>query len=393
MFKNKLLLLSPVIALLVVFIFSLTLFPTVQPKPKNLPIAIVNEDQGVEIPNQPKMNMGQTIVDNMKKTSKSEEEPAVKWVEVQNKEAVQKGLNNQEYYAALVIPKDFSTKQASLRTPQPSSPEVEIYINQGMNTAASTMAGQMLNGVVDNMNNNVRTQLLEGFKAKGATLTTDQVSKLVTPITKKVTNVNEIGKNSANGNSPMSLFQPLWIASLASAAIIFIAISKTQVGTRKENFVLKLKQIVTGAIATLVIGFGLTWIADGMVGLNIPNFTDTALFLSITSFCFFLMISAVLSLVGLKGIGIFALLLFFGAPLLALAPEMMSPFYQDWVYAWLPMRFMIEGLREIFFFGKGLSWSTPLTVLVWIGVVSMVIILATAFKRSVVKEQKTEVNA
>lgn len=393
MFKNKLLLVSPIIALLVVFIFSLTLFPTVQPQLKNLPIAIVNEDQGVEIPNQPKMNMGQTIVDNMKKTSKSEEEPAVKWVEVKNKESVQKGLNNQEYYAALVIPKDFSTKQASLRTPQPSSPEVEIFINQGMNTAASTMAGQMLNAVVDNMNNTVRTQLLEGYKAKGATLTADQVSKVVTPIAKKVTNVNETGKNSANGNSPMSLFQPLWIASLASAAIIFIAISKIPVGTRKENFVLKLKQIITGAIATLVIGFGLTWIADGMVGLNISNFTDTALFLSITSFSFFLMISAVLSLVGLKGIGVFALLLFFGAPLLSLAPEMLSPFYQDWVYAWLPMRFMIEGLREIFFFGKGLSWGTPVTVLVWIGAVSMAIILATAFKRSAIKEHKTELHA
>ncbi|QWG28759.1 DUF3533 domain-containing protein [Bacillus mycoides] len=393
MFKNKLLLLSPVVALLVVFIFSLTLFPTVQPKPKNLPIAIVNEDQGVEIPNQAKMNMGQTIVDTIKKTSKSDEEPAVKWVEVKNKESVQTGLNNQEYYAALVIPKDFSVKQASLRTPQPSSPEIEILINQGMNTAASTMAGQMLNGVVDNMNNNVRTQLLEGFKAKGTTLTTDQVSKLVTPITKKVTNVNEIGKNSANGNSPISLFQPLWIASLASAAIIFIAISKMPVGTRKENFVLKLKQILAGAIAALVIGFGLTWIADGMVGLNISNFRDTALFLSITSFSFFLMIAAVLSLVGLKGIGLFALLLFFGAPLLSLAPEMLSPFYQDWIYSWLPMKFMIEGLREIFFFGKGLSWSTPVTVLVWIGVVSMVIVLVTAFKRSAIKEHKTELSA
>ena len=54
------------------------------------------------------------------------------------------------------------------------------------------------------------------------------------------------------------------------------------------------------------------------------------------------MISAVLSLVGLKGIGLFALLLFFGAPLLSLAPEMLSPFYQDWVYSWLPMKFMIE---------------------------------------------------
>ncbi|MED3398335.1 YhgE/Pip domain-containing protein [Bacillus wiedmannii] len=393
MFKNKLLLLSPVIALLVVFIFSLTLFPTVQPQPKNLPIAIVNEDQGVEIPNQPKMNMGQTIVDNMKKTSKSDEEPAVKWVEVKNKESVQKGLNNQEYYAALVIPKDFSTKQASLQTPQPSSPEVKIFINQGMNTAASTMAGQMLNAIVENMNNTVRTQLLEGLKAKGATLTADQVSNVVTPIAKKVTNVNEIGKNSANGNSPISLFQPLWIASLASAAIIFIAISKMPVDTRKENFVLKLKQIVAGTVATIVIGFGLTWIADGMIGLNISNFTDTALFLSITSFSFFLMISAVLSLVGLKGIGVFALLLFFGAPLLSLAPEMLSPFYQDWVYTWLPMRFMIEGLREIFFFGKGLSWSTPVTVLVWIGAVSMAIILMTAFKRSAIKKHKTELNA
>ncbi|MDA1761046.1 DUF3533 domain-containing protein [Bacillus cereus] len=393
MFKNKLLLLSPVIALLVVFIFSLTLFPTVQPKPKNLPIAIVNEDQGVEIPNQPKMNMGQTIVDNMKKTAKSEEEPAVKWVEVKNKEAVQKGLNNKEYYAALVIPKEFSAKQASLRTPQPSSPEIEIYINQGMNTAASTMAGQILQATVDNMNNTVRTQILEGLKVKGATVTTDQAAKLVTPIVTNVKNVNEVGKNSANGNSPISLFQPLWIASLASAAIIFIAISKMPVGTRKENFVSKLKQIVAGAVATLVIGFGLTWIADGMVGLNISNFTDTALFLSITSFSFFLMISAVLSLVGIKGIGVFALLLFFGAPLLSLAPEMLSPFYQDWVYPWLPMKFMIEGLREIFFFGKGVSWNTPVTVLVWIGIVSAVIILATAFKRSAVKGHKTELNA
>ncbi|GAB6603655.1 MULTISPECIES: YhgE/Pip domain-containing protein [Bacillus cereus group] len=393
MFKNKLLLLSPVIALLVVFIFSLTLFPTVQPQPKNLPIAIVNEDQGVEIPNQPKMNMGQTIVDNMKKTSKSEEEPAVKWIEVKNEETLQNGLNDQEYYAALVIPKDFSTKQASLPTPQPSSPEVEIFINQGMNTAASTMAGQILNSVVDNMNNNVRKQILEGLKAKEATLTADQVSNVVTPITKKVINVNEIGKNSANGNSPISLFQPLWIASLASAAIIFIAISKMPVGTRKENFILKLKQIITGAVAAFVIGFGLTWIADGMVGLNISNFTDTALFLTITSFSFFLMISAVLSIVGLKGISIFALLLFFGAPLLSLAPEMLSPFYQDWVYTWLPMRFMIEGLREIFFFGKGLSWSTPVIVLIWIGAVSIVIILATALKRSVVRGHKTELQA
>ena len=36
------------------------------------------------------MNMGQTIVDTMRNKSKSEEEPAVKWVEVKIKEAVQR---------------------------------------------------------------------------------------------------------------------------------------------------------------------------------------------------------------------------------------------------------------------------------------------------------------
>ncbi|MFJ8247961.1 YhgE/Pip domain-containing protein [Peribacillus asahii] len=388
MFKNKLILLSPIIALAVIFIFSLTLFPSVQPQPKNLPIAIVNEDEGVEIPNQPKLNMGQTIVEMMQKDSKAttDEDPAVKWIKVKTAEDAQKGMDNQKYYATLVIPKDFSAKQASLRTPAPSSPEVQIYINQGMNTAASTMAGQVLNGIVDNMNNNVRKQLLDGFEKQGATLTTKQAASLATPITKTVTNVNEIGSNSANGNSPVSLFQPLWMASLASAAIIFIAVSKLSITNRKENLAAKSAQILMGAIVALFIGFGLTWLADGLVGFNIPQFIDTALFLTITSFSFFLMILAVLSLLGFKGIPIFVLMLFFGAPLLAVAPEMMSPFYRDWVYSWLPMRFMVEGLRELFFFGEGLTWNIPVSVLVWIGLVSMIVILGTALKRNRVKE-------
>ncbi|MBM7651179.1 YhgE/Pip domain-containing protein [Neobacillus cucumis] len=389
MFKNKLLLVSPIIAFAVLFIFSLTLFPSVQPQPKNLPIAIVNEDQGVQISNQPKINMGQTIVAMIQKNSKTgaDKEPAVKWVEVKTAEEVQKGMDNQEYYAALVIPKDFSAKQASLRTPAPASPEVQIYINQGMNTAASSVAGQVLNGVVDSMNKNVRTQLFQGFEKQGATLTAKQAASLATPITKNVTNVNEIGTNSANGNSPVSLFQPLWIGSLASAAIIFLAVSKLSITNRKEYLTAKIAQILMGAFVALVVGFGLPWLAGDMVGLHIPQFTSIALFLTITSFSFFLMISAVLSWLGFRSIALFALLLFFGAPLLSMAPEMMSPFYRDWIYSWLPMRFMIQGLRELFFFGKELTWSSSLSTLVWIGVVSMVFLLASALKLNSIKNQ------
>lgn len=221
--NNKFVWVAPILAFVVIFIFSLTLFPSVQVKPENLTVAIVNEDQGVELPNQPKRNIWQTFLDTIEQTASpaSGEEPAVKWVKVDGMEELQAGLDNQDYYAALVIPADFSAKQVSLSSPAPESPEVEIFINQGMNTAASTMAGQILNGIVDNMNNQVRTQILEGFDAQGATLSVKQASSLVNPITKKVTNVNEIGTHSANGNSPISLFQPLWMASMASAAVLF----------------------------------------------------------------------------------------------------------------------------------------------------------------------------
>ncbi|WDH96729.1 DUF3533 domain-containing protein [Paenibacillus urinalis] len=386
MFKNKLLIMAPVIALVVVFIFSLTLFPTVQPQAKNLPIAIVNEDEGVEVPGQPQMNMGQTIVDNVQKSTSTEEDSPVQWIEVTDADAVQQGLDQQQYYAALVIPQDFSAKQVSLQSPEPSSPEVQIYINQGMHMAASTAASQILSGIIDNMNVNVRNQILEGFEAQGQTLTPEQASLLAMPIVKNVINVNEVGQNSANGNAPVSLFQPLWIGSLATAAIIFMASSKMLLRTKKESLMLKIGQILIGVVAALVIGFGLTWIVDGMVGLNIPDFYDTAIFLSITALSYLLMILAVMSLVGFKGIAIFALLLFFGAPLLSLAPEMLSPFYHDYIYSWLPMRFMVEGLRPILFFGQGLSWNSDLSVLVWIGIVSMLVILATAVRA--VKVQK-----
>ncbi len=172
------------------------------------------------------------------------------------------------------------------------------------------------------------------------------------------------------------------MACIASSAILFITVSKLSVKTQRESLVSKLMHILMGAIASLAVGFGLTWLADGMLDLDIPKFADTALFLSVTFFSFFLMITAVMSVLGIRGIAIFALLLFFGAPLLALPPEMMSSFYREWIHPWLPMRFMVDGLRELFFFGKGFGWNAPVAALTWIALVSGIVILGSALKVS-----------
>lgn len=382
LFREKTILLSPIIILLVTLIFSLTTVPSVNPTPKNLPILIVNEDQGVEIPNKGKMNMGETIIESVMKVTEenSKEEPAVKWTEVGSAKTAREELDNRESYAALIIPKDFSQKQASLQTPNPVSPEVKILINQGANTMAATMAGQVLNQMVDHINNNVRTQVLAGFEQQGATLTTKQALSLVSPIAKNVINVNEIGTHSANGNAPISLVQPLWMASLIGSVIVFIGFRKLQFINKKETLLARLVQVLVGVILSFVVGFGLVWIADVWTGLNIPEVSQTALFVALCYFCFFLLISAIMSWIGFGGVGLFGLLFFFGTPLLAMAPEFMSSFYRDWIYSWLPMRFASEGLRELLFFGSGFSLNNPTVIILWIGSVSLIVLLASALK-------------
>lgn len=380
--KDKHLWIAPIAALAIIFLFCLTQFPTVQPQPKELPIAIVNADEGVQIPNQPEVNMGKTVVDMMQKLSASttEETSAVKWVNVANEDIVREGLNNQEYYAALILPKDFSAKIVSLQSPQPASPQAQIYINQGMNAVAATMTIQMLNGIVDNMNNNIRSQLLDGMEKQGVTLQPKQVTALATPVTRQVTNINETGENTGGGNEPISFFQPLWIGSLIAAVMLFMFGKRHSSDNRKVNISIKFIQIIMACLASLVAGFGLTLIEMSVIGFAIPQFAQTAMFLSITSLSFILMVLAVLSWTGLGGIGIFVLLLFFGAPLLTMPFEMLPTFYQNWVHPWLPMRFMVDGIREILFFGKGIEWNEPLAALIYIGIVSIVVILLSALK-------------
>lgn len=381
MFTSKKIVFLPFITLAIVFIFSLTLFPSVQPTPKNMPIAIVNEDEGGTIPQKGSIQMGNQMVDAMKDRMKQEDEPAVQWVEVKSKKAMLKGMDEQKYYGALVIPKDFTAKQLSLQTPKPQSAELQLYSNQGMNGMAAAASLQILNGIVDQMNQKAQQKVMEGLEEQQAMLTPKQAMVIATPLIKNVEMVHEVGANSGNGNAPTLLFQPLWIATLLFTALLFLASRKADATNIQHNIARKLEQILLGAIAAFFIGFSLTWLAQSMLDMHIPNFLGTALFLTIVSFSFFLMILAVLSLVQIKGIALFVLLLFFGAPLLPMAPEMMPTFYANWIHPWLPMRFMIDGLRELFFFEQKIVWSGPVAILTGIGVVSAIVLLLTALKK------------
>ncbi|MCH4336597.1 MULTISPECIES: hypothetical protein [Staphylococcus] len=59
-FKSKLLWLAPIAAILLLVIFSLAFYPAFNPKSKKLPIAVVNNDKGVDIQGN-KVNIGKKL--------------------------------------------------------------------------------------------------------------------------------------------------------------------------------------------------------------------------------------------------------------------------------------------------------------------------------------------
>ena len=76
-FKSKLLWLAPIAVILLLVIFSLAFYPAFNPKPKQLPIAVVNNDKGVDIQGN-KVNIGKKIEDKLMDSDCDN----VKWVKV-----------------------------------------------------------------------------------------------------------------------------------------------------------------------------------------------------------------------------------------------------------------------------------------------------------------------
>ncbi len=63
-FKNKLLWIAPIATMIILVIFSLAFYPAYNPKPKDLPIGILNEDKGTTIQDK-NVNIGKKLEDKL----------------------------------------------------------------------------------------------------------------------------------------------------------------------------------------------------------------------------------------------------------------------------------------------------------------------------------------
>ncbi len=108
-FKNKLLWIAPIATMIILVIFSLAFYPAYNPKPKDLPIGILNEDKGTTIQDK-NVNIGKKLEDKLLDSDSNK----IKWVKVDSEKTL-KRFERSKIFGVAIIDKDFS-KDAMSKT-------------------------------------------------------------------------------------------------------------------------------------------------------------------------------------------------------------------------------------------------------------------------------------
>jgi hypothetical protein len=145
--------------------------------PPAIPIAVVVEDQGAEMNGQP-VKLGEEVAINI--TSPDSLAPGyVQWTRLDDLDKALKGLESGEYYAAIVIPKDYSQRLANLSGPpagvppsgQPPAPDpagIELLTSPAVRPSTTTQIERAFTGIVSGVSSATSERILGGLSEQGA---------------------------------------------------------------------------------------------------------------------------------------------------------------------------------------------------------------------------------
>jgi hypothetical protein len=371
LFKEKLAWAAPIAVILIIALFSLNLFAQGNPQVKNLPVALIVNDEGEHV------DTVKSVIDQMSKGMDGQE-PMLAFTN-ESEDDIEDLFNDKKYYAAFVIPEGYNDTIQNAIT-QNSAATLQVYMNQGYNLTGVNVAKTALNGIITKLND----QYSKNFIAQmnGQKIDVDQASVLVSPIVSEEKVFNAITASTANGSAPTLMAVPAWVGALIGGFIVFLATSnivKKETLTRKQTLQLMSGQVVFGIIIALFSGFTVATLAT-LAGINMPSYLVVAFFVSFAAFCFFLLVSAITAWIGKPAITLFMVVMLLGMGVLMTPQEMLPSFFVNFIRPWVPLRFASEGLREIFYFGSGFYTGGSFQTILGMGLGGLIIYFLSIFK-------------
>ena len=147
--------------------------PYAQEATSNLKIAVVSQDEGTEVAGI-SMNIGDNVLSGLK------ENKTIGWVFPDTLEEATDGVYSGEYYAALVISKDFSKDMVSFMSGDVTHPKITYYENEKKNAIAPKITSKAKTAVQEQVNSTFVSTIAESLmKVSNVLVDTDGNVSLV----------------------------------------------------------------------------------------------------------------------------------------------------------------------------------------------------------------------
>lgn len=160
-------------------------------------IAVTSQDQGTEM-NGKKINIGDEVLHSLQHNKK------LGWTFVNEAEA-RRGVLSGDYYASLLIPKDFSKKITSVLTENPQKPEIDYAVNEKINavapkitsSGATALTNQISQNFIETASQAVLTKLKEaGVKLEEELPTIRNIENRVLELNNRLPDIDRLGKQA-----------------------------------------------------------------------------------------------------------------------------------------------------------------------------------------------------
>ncbi|HDB5588871.1 TPA: YhgE/Pip domain-containing protein, partial [Staphylococcus aureus] len=390
-FKNKLLWIAPIATMIILVIFSLAFYPAYNPKPKDLPIGILNEDKGTTIQDK-NVNIGKKLEDKLLDSDSNK----IKWVKVDSEKDLEKDLKDQKIFGVAIIDKDFSKdamsktqkvvmdskkeemqqKVASGEIPpqvvqqmkqKMGNQQVEVkqakfktIVSEGSSLQGSQIASAVLTGMGDNINAQITKQSLETLTSQNVKVNAADINGLTNPVKVDNEKLNKVKDHQAGGNAPFLMFMPIWIGSIVTSILLFFAFRTSNNIVVQHRIIASIGQMIFAVVAAFAGSFVYIYFMQGVQGFDFDHPNRIAIFVAFAILGFVGLILGVMVWLGMKSVPIFFILMFFSMQLVTLPKQMLPESYQKYVYDWNPFTHYATSVRELLYLNHHIELNSTM---------------------------------
>lgn len=372
-----------VVAVLMAFMGSLQVGLRQNTKAKQLPVALVDLN---------KTDASKKVTKQLK--DKFDDKDAIlKLKEVSSTKKMNNGLDEQKYYGAIVIDKNFDKKMATYpayikanimasmpNAPQqaapkaPSKPEITFIVNEGMNSTVSTLLNTAFDKMGSGINQKLGTSFIAALDKANAKIDSTTYANLSSPLNVEIKKVHKVKKNTASGMLPLGQLILTWLGTMVGSLAIWFAVRKN-----KKTIGVLVSQIIAAVVlSAAVASFGI--LVDQFYNINIENTGTFWMTLFIISIFFTTLQAVLLDYFKLFGQVLLVIIFLLSLTSMMYAPEMLPTGFREWIFNFLPVRPAFNALTNIVYFDTDTSVFKDAIKTMNIGsLISTGLILASTF--------------